>query len=127
MERIGQDDLDSEAAKKIYSLYFMLDSTGEPLEFTRVLTELEDPALKHLVVDLDERSQKKSESALQDAAERLNGLIQYYDHKQLTAESRQALVALQQKQSSGEESLDDLEQFIAKQRERQGISAPTEG
>ena len=127
MERIGQDDLDSNPAKKIYSLYFTLDGLGEPLEFARVITELEDPRLKHLVVELDERSQRKSEAALQDAAERLNGLIQYYNHRQLAAESRQTLVAIEQKQSSGEESLDDLEKFIAKQRERQGISAPTEG
>ncbi len=127
MERISQDDLDSNPAKKIYSLYFNLDAVGEPLEFARVITELEDPQLKHMVVELDERSHRKSEAALQDAAARLNGLLQYYSHRQLAAESRQTLVAIEQKQSSGEESLDDLEQFIAQQRERQGISAPTEG
>ncbi|HAY82701.1 MAG TPA: hypothetical protein DCY79_23070, partial [Planctomycetaceae bacterium] len=106
---------------------FNLDAVGEPLEFARVITELEDPQLKHMVVELDERSHRKSEAALQDAAARLNGLLQYYSHRQLAAESRQTLVAIEQKQSSGEESLDDLEQFIAQQRERQGISAPTEG
>lgn len=127
LEKISDEELTSPAARRLHALYVSLEARGESLEFARLVTETEEPDLKHLLVELDEQSHAKALAAGDqreaDPLTRLNGLIRDFDVR----ETREQLAALDEKKLSDEEELPALLEFYARLRERQGISVPTDG
>jgi len=119
--------LRSETLRAIYgTIHGIHDERGTP-DFGNVLTALEDPRLKNIWVELDERAHAKAEEALEDARKRLQGLIDEFRYALQDEASRRELAALEEKRLSEQEELDALKKLIAQRRDRQGISAPTEG
>ena len=92
-----------------------------------MLTALDDPDLKNILVELDERAQAKAAEAQEDAPARLQGLIDHFRHELEAKDRQHKLAALEGKRLSEQEELAALQQLIAQERNRQGISAPTDG
>jgi len=122
---VGQ--LHSEATRAIYQTIRSIYDAGRAPDFGNVLTALDDPRLKNIWVELDERAHAKAEEALEDAQKRWQGLVADFHRVQETKDRRQKLAALEEKRLSEPEELDALNSLIAQERDRQGISAPTDG
>lgn len=127
LEELPAARLASPAAREIYEAFQRLYTAGEPIEFASVLTALEDPRLKNLLVQLDERAGDKAVHAPIDPAARLAGIQRDFEQRASEPERREKLAALDEKRLQGSEELTVLQQLFEQERRRQGISAPTEG
>lgn len=127
IERIGVEDMSGPLARLLLSTYLELEVAGETLDFPRVLTEVEDAQLKNILVELDERAQRKAALAEESAMARLNGLIRDFAWERAAHASRDKVVALEEQRLNNQEELDLLTELIQQERERQGISMPTDG
>lgn len=124
---IVPEELSSGATRVIYEKYRIVSEQGEPVEFTRILTELEDPRIKSLFVSLDEQASAKEKHAQEDAPARLRRLIDHIRVRREDAQGDAKLAALEREQLDEQEGLELLRQLEEQQRKRQGISAPTDG
>jgi DNA primase len=124
---LSTEHLTAGLARQLWGAYKSVAQRGEPPEFSRVLDELEEPQLKNLLVDLDERASSKEVFANADAATRLNRLIEDIQYRFQATERRRQLAVLEQKRVAGAEELSILQQLVEQERRRQGIPAPTDG
>jgi hypothetical protein len=109
--------------------YCRLHDAGQPIEFGRVMVELEDPQLKSLLVELDERSRDKARLALQAVEARIESVRTLLRERRTAEEQRRRVAALEVATSGGgdEDDLEILRELIEQERNRQGIVAPTDG
>ena len=122
---VGQ--LKSECVRIIYrTIHGIHDSGGTP-DFGNVLTAMDDPGLKNIWVELDERAHAKAAAAQTQARDRLQGLISNFRYTTMTRDRRQQLAALEEKRLDDQEELAVLQSLIAQERGRHGISAPKDG
>ena len=124
---LGELDLSSEAAKVVFRTYRQLEEAGESLDFNRVLSEIEDPQLQSLLVQLVEIADRKAAKANIDVATRLRQLLQKFHrgHEQRIIREKQAF--LQQAEGNEQEKHDVFLEILEAKRRQQGIIAPTEG
>jgi len=127
VEEIPLDCLSDGAAREILGTFRKLHEAGEPTEFNRVMTLLDNARLKNLLVDLDERAREKAEQVQEDAPIRLRGLIEAYAQEESKHQRRETLASLEENGLDEQEALDVLQQLIEQERNRQGISVPTDG
>ena len=127
LAEITASELTNDSTRVIYQKYEVVLKKGEPVEFTRILTELEDPHLKSLLVSLDEQATEKELHAQEDASARLGRLIDHIRLRREDSERQASMAALEQQHLGEKEELDLLDQLVDQQRKRQGIEAPTDG
>ena len=120
-------ELSSRPTRTIYETYQVVLGKGEPVEFNRILTELDDPQLKNLLVSLDEQATQKEKHVQEDAASRLRWLIDHLRGRREADQGRAKQAALEQRNLGEDEELDLLQQLVEQERKRQGIPAPTDG
>ncbi|MCO6454634.1 MAG: DNA primase [Pirellulaceae bacterium] len=124
---ISSERLTTDDAIQLFGVYAARLDGGESVAFEEVLLSIENPYWKYLLVAADEDARDKSEPALESAAERLDGLVRHF---QLAAEAqrqRETVHALHAGGLDEEEELLALMRIVQSERNRQGISAPTEG
>jgi DNA primase len=114
-------------AQRLFAAFKAVADRGEIAEFLHVLDELEEPRLKSLLVELDERASSKEAHAHADAATRLRQLIENVQYRFQASSRRQQLALLEQKRLDETEELTLLHQLVEQERRRQGIPAPTDG
>jgi DNA primase len=124
---VADDDLTSPTARELFQTYRRLEEGGHSLDFNAVLCEIEDPQLKHVLVELDDRAHEKSPKAILDGPSRLRSVIRQFHQRHELRELRQTEAALEQRAFNEQEELSVLAQMIAAKRRQQGISAPTDG
>jgi len=124
---VAEDDLGSATAREIFLAYRRLEEAGQSLEFGAVLAEIEDPQLKHVLVQLDDLAQAKSPKAILDGPTRLRSVIRQFHQQHELRELRQTETALEQRTFNEQEELSVLAHMIDTKRRQQGIIAPTEG
>lgn len=122
---VGQ--LKSECIRIIYRTIHGIHDSGGTADFGNVLTALDDPGLKNIWVELDERAHAKAAAAQTQARDRLQGLIRDFRYTTMTRDRRQQLTALEEKRLDDQEELAVLQSLIAQERGRHGISAPKDG
>jgi DNA primase len=122
---VGQ--LKSEIVKELLKTIQAIHDAGQTPDFGNVLTVLEDPHLKNIWVELDERAHAKEATALTEAHARLQGLIADFRYATLAQGRRQTQTALEEKRLDDQQEQAALEALIAQERNRQGISSPTDG
>jgi DNA primase len=127
LDELAGEHLVSAPARALFDVYRQLGDAGSELEFSSLLTALEDPGLKSLLVSLDERSRLKEEDAIDDAAERLGRLIKDILYRFRETKRRGELNALEDSELDDEERKQLLLKLLEEQRKRQGIPAPTDG
>lgn len=127
VREIESGQLQSETARTLYgTIHGIFDMGGTP-DFGNVLTALDDPSLKNIWVELDERARAKAAAAPTDPRERLQGLVDAFQYATMTRDRPQQLAALEQKRLDDQEELAVLQSLIDQERSRHGISAPKEG
>lgn len=127
LEGISRELLGTATAQRVFDHYQSLSDAGEVCEFHRIMTAIEDPPLKHLLVALDEQSIKKEEFAQESAGSRLQNLIETLQFQSEDQQSRDRLAELEGGRVSDDEELAILNDLVDRQRKRQGIPAPTDG
>jgi hypothetical protein len=123
-DTIREEHLSSPACRRIYSAACSLASTGATPSFERLLLEFDDPHVKNLLVELDERGQAKPPH---DLAVRLHELLEGFRRRDHERELRAQTRALKERKIGAADELAALAQLIDQERRRQGISAPTDG
>ncbi|MEX0678437.1 MAG: DNA primase [Pirellulales bacterium] len=120
-----------EACRRVVSHCVRLWSAGILPEFTRLLLEIDDPAIKNLLVELDESGRGKPPA---EADVRLRDVLAGFERRPKDEWLRDRTHALQQRQIAKEDEagvLKELEEYLRardqQQRSRLGISELTEG
>lgn len=124
VEVIRPEQLGGEASRRIYFACCRLAAAGVTPDFQRLLLEFDDPQYKNLLVELDEQGQAKRSL---DADARLRELLEAFRQRDEDRAARDQTRAVEEKRLAAEEELAVLQQMIEQKRNRQGISAPTDG
>ncbi len=127
LKTLSRDLFQNGQASQLWTLLVSLQDQQIEITFENMLTVSEDPQLKSLLVELDEQARTKDSLALEDVEARLIGLIRSFDLQKQCIAQREVLATLETRHYDEKEELDILEQLIQRERERQGISAPTDG
>lgn len=127
LAKLMPDHFSAGPSREIVAAYHTVFQRGEVPEFSRILSELEEPQLKNLLVELDERASSKEVHAHADAATRLQRLMEDVQYRFQASDRRRQLAELEQKRFAGAEELQLLQQLVEQERKRQGIPAPTDG
>jgi len=123
-DEIGPDELLSEVASQLFQA--MLEVVGEQDEitFSSWLDQLEDENLRFLLIQLDESSANKNFAAPENE---LQHIISAYRRRHEDRDVGQQIDTMRTAEVSEREKIDWLQQIIEQQRNRQGISDPTDG
>lgn len=148
LAELADGDISSAAVRYLFQLYRRLEEAGEALDFSRVLSEIEDPRLQNFLVEFDERAERKLSPEVQknsEAAEPaalMRGVINLFHRhhlrtEQLADEAELARLDSQLKNSGidqsgdvaqvGDQHMEKLLEVLNKKRQQQGIIAPTDG
>jgi DNA primase len=132
-QRVPPTQLLSEACRRVYENCGALWSRGILPSFERLLLENDDPVVKNLLVELDERGRLKAGG---ETTVRLQDVLAGFERRQQDEQMRGRTAALKHRQLAEEEALDVLLDLERQQRARQqqqetrsrsGISDPTDG
>jgi DNA primase len=123
-QEISTEQLTSPSARAILTSCYELAGTCTSL-FDRLLVEFDEPELKSLLVDLDERGRAKGAGT--EIARKLEDVLARFRGKLTQTEQRQGTSALAQRRVDGNAEVEILQQIIERERSRQGISVPTDG
>ena len=123
-EVVPCEGLSTPEAREIYTTFVELSAADATADFDHVLTELENPRLKHMLVQLEENARNK---AAADPRQQLRDVIDAYRRRQDKQRRRTVLAELEQRNLDEQKEIELLQQFYDQKRERQGISAPTDG
>jgi hypothetical protein len=127
LEAITLEQVSSDAARRLLNCYQVLADAGENCEFHQVMTAVEEPPLKRLLVDLDEQASVKEPWAHEDAAARLRQLLDDLRYRTEERAGRERLAAIEARRVTDEEELAILNELLDRERKRHGIPAPTDG
>jgi len=127
LENIEITALPTETGRTLYTLFARLAGNGQRPEFGHVLTHMEDPQLKSILVETDETANAKAKHAPAMAAERLDELVKGFERDALRTAGRQQLAVLENNNLDIEEEKELLQKLIEQERQRQNMSAPTDG
>jgi DNA primase len=111
-------------AREIYSRALELSAAGVTPDFARLLLEFDDPEVKNLLVELDEQARLKP-SAEFDV--RLQDVLNSFQHRVGAAEMQTHTARLKEEELPEDEALQLLIKIQQQAKNRQGISAPTDG
>ncbi len=117
--------LGSGLGRAVYDAACRLAAEGLTPDFDRLMLHLDDPAVKNLLVELDERAAAKGLHAVEPAA-LIEALIQRFRHKETQQRRPAELVALRNKQLDEDQTLALLERIRQQEQDRQGISELSE-
>ena len=95
-------------------------------DFQRLMLELDDPAIKNLLVELDESEQAKT-GRFGELPALLEELIQALLQKEAQRRRPGEIVALREGRLDPSQENALLEAILRQERSRQGISKPTDG
>ncbi len=126
-QEIAVEAFHSLAARQLYGTFARIAQEGDAPEFSRVLTACDDPALKSLLVELDERASAKAAHATEDGFSQLAGVIKVLRNRDQQLQRRAQLAALQDGRVDAAEKDLTFFQLLAAKREQQGISDSTDG
>ncbi len=122
-EEFSPEQLTSPSARAILTCSYEWYGASSSL-FDHLLVEFDEPELKSLLVDLDERGRAKGGT---EAAAELDLLLAARRNRADQVEQRRGMSALASKRVDEDAELEILRQICERERSRQGISVPTDG
>lgn len=120
------DDLRSAVHRTVYARACMLADAGRLPDYDVLMLEFDDPQIKTLLISLDEDRRGKNRTATLDEVRDLVRALHERKNEE-SAARHGALPSLESTASGKDEELERLRSAVRRQRERQGISLPTEG
>lgn len=132
MQRVSPGQFNSGPLREIYEMYVDRLRQKTSVDFEAVLTHIEDPKLKSLFVEVDERAHKKLKDAQRSLQERLEDVVEAFAKQIGLQKSRQWQARLNQTDLSSEEEADVLKAHFELKLEqhqltKQEDSAPKDG
>jgi DNA primase len=112
--------------RRIYDTCCRLSDAGVEPTFDRLMLQFDEPAVKNLLVELDEISQSKGKST-GNPQELLSELINTFKRKETEKQRPRQITALREGGLDEGSQIDMLEQILRQERGRQGITKPTDG
>lgn len=125
--RVRVDDLRGKPAKTLFNTFRLAREMGEAADFRSVLSELDDPRLKSLLIQLDESATRKATVAAVAADVRLTQLCARLEAKREELVLREELTAMERGTMDYESQMATLWKQFELMRKRQGLTSPTEG
>ncbi len=127
--RIAAGQLTAEPCRRIYETCCRLADEGLLPTFDRLMLEFDEPAAKSLLVELDETATTKMAKGLPmaDAAVLLEHLTRTAKRKEAERRRPAEIVTLREGGLDVPQRNATLEEIIRQERDRQGISKPTDG
>jgi len=101
--------------------------SGEPWDFMAVLSVLEDPRHKSLLVEIDEREQSLAPHATVAPAARLQDTIQQLRGRRNERDQRAMVAVLEQRKLGIQQETELLAHLFEQERSRRGLVTPTDG
>lgn len=126
-EQVDPAWLKSQQTRDLVEIFRTAHFETGSASFETVLSETEDPAIKYLLVEIDEEANKKAPFASLDALERLKQWIERQQHRLDDAEARQVNAKLTTNKLDEDEALRLSLERLEKKRQRQGIPSPKDG
>jgi DNA primase len=124
--RIGAEQLAAEPCRRIYETCCRLDDEGVVPAFDRLMLEFDEPAMKNLLVELDENGQAKGRPAA-DPAALLDELIKTMNRTEALRQRPAQIGTLREGGLDAQQQAAMLEAILRQERDRHGISKPTDG
>ncbi len=121
---IAPEQFQSSVARRVFCRCCELSSAGTTPDFSQLLLEFDDIAVKSLLVDLDEQGRAKTAA---DPSARLRDLLDVIRRQRFGKSLDAQAQALRECQMQADDELAVLNQLIEQERARQGISSPMEG
>jgi DNA primase len=125
-EQLAMEYLGRGMCRKIYDICCRLADAGVEASFGRLMLEFDEPTVKNLLVDLDETSQSKGRQAA-DHQNLLGELINTFKRKESEKQRPRQITALREGGLDENRQIDMLEEILRQERDRQGITKPTDG
>jgi DNA primase len=125
-EQLAMEYLGRGMCRKIYDICCRLADAGVEASFGRLMLEFDEPTIKNLLVELDETSQSKGRQAA-DHQDLLGELINTFKRKESEKQRPRQITALREGGLDENRQIDMLEEILRQERDRQGITKPTDG
>ncbi len=121
---IAAEQLAFEPCREIYKTMFRLADAGDSPTFGRLMLEFDHPAVKNLLVELDENGAAK---AVDDPQALLEELIKSFFDQETVKLRPAAAGMLRDGRLDESQQMDLFRQVLEKERTRHGISELTDG
>jgi len=125
-DQLPSEYLGAGMCRQIYDACCRLADTGINPSFDRLMLEFDEPAVKNLLVELDETSQSKGKRT-SDPQDLLRELISSFKRKETEKQRPGQITALREGGLDENRQIDMLEEILRQERDRQGITKPTDG
>jgi DNA primase len=125
-EKFSPDWLGQGACRRIYDLCCELAGSGATPDFDHLMIAVEDPTLKNLLVAFDEAGRAKQFSA-EELAQRIVQLQNTFQEREVQRQRPAQREALRQDGADLARQSALLEQILRQERDRHGVTKPTDG
>ncbi len=126
IERFPVASLTSATAKGLFQMFLDLELEGHALDFESLMTAMEDPSLKSVLVSIEDHSARKSPLTTMTADERLHSLCDRLSVHDDKSQRRKQIQSLEKKQFDEATELSLLHDFVQQARVRHGLFPPQE-
>jgi len=123
---IDADWLSEGPAGEVFRAACRILDRGQLPDYDRLMVELEDPAIKGLVVQWDEQGQLKQQHNI-PPEELLREMIERFKYEEEKKRRPAKVVALREGQVDHDQGLALLSELLEQEKKRQGISPPKDG
>lgn len=125
-EELSSEYFEPGICRRIYETFCRLSDEGISPSFERLMLEFDHPALKNLLVALDETSQSKGKRT-SDPLDLLHELINSLKRKETEKQRPRQITALREGGLDENRQINMLEEILRQERDRQGMTKPTDG
>ncbi len=127
-QRLPTERLAAGVCRRIFETSCRLSQQGVRPTFDRLMLEFDEPEFKNLLVDLDEGRQAKRRAAHEaDLEALLEALAKTWNGKEVERQRPAQLAALREGGLDANQQAELLQAVLRQERNRQGISQPTDG
>jgi DNA primase len=125
--RIRVEDLRGKPAKTLFNTFRLAREMGESADFRSVLSELDDPRLKSLLIQLDESATRKAVVASLGPDVRLTQLCERFEARREEKVLREELTEMERGTMDYASQMATLLKQFELAKKRQGLTSPMEG
>ncbi len=125
-EQLPAEYLGRGICRRIFDACCRLADGGIEPSFDRLMLEFDEPAVKNLLVELDETGQSKGKHT-SEPLDLLMELINSFKRKEAERQRPRQITALREGGLDESSQKDMLEEIIRQERNRHGITEPTDG
>ena len=123
-QQVSPDELVEGTGRTLFDQVCQLCREGVEPTYEQLMHQIEDPTLKALVVDLDERGREKSPDQLD---RRVEEVLENYQRRRQSQVSRQRTALLEPGAGDVEDQHKEINELFEELRTRHGLSSPTDG